>query len=142
MLWCIGIAGAAVSVLPLLRMAQESPWTSCRPRESLDILAFRALGSTDLACDLEPRADLRFFRRGARWAARRGADFSGTTFDDAVFACVDFLREHLASERFAPDRSHDARRELALLARRSVILVIVLAGGYALLLAVALPLLD
>ena len=36
----------------------------------------------------------------------------------------------------------DARHELALLARRSVMLVIVLASGYALLLALAMPLLD
>ena len=142
-LWCIGVAGAAVTVLPIYRKARES---------RIDVRVIRANLSTswhsarwEVLTSLVTwgHAQTFVFFAAAQGGLRAAAQISAARLLTMPLSLVwssyaNVLRPNASRLIDGPD----ARQELALLARRSVMLVIVLATGYALLLALAMTLLD
>jgi O-antigen/teichoic acid export membrane protein len=143
MLWCIGIAGAAVTVVPILRKARES---------RVDVPAVRAnLSSSWQSARWEVMTSLLtwghaqtfVYFAAAQGGLRAAAQISAARLLTMPLSLVwssyaNILRPSASRLLDAPE----AGREIALLARRSVFLVLVMSGGYAAVLAVTLPLLD
>ena len=131
-LWSIGIAGAAVTVLPIYRKARESRVDKNALRANLASSWQSARWEVLTSLVSWSHAQTFVFFAAAQGGLRAAAQISAARLLTMPLALVwisyaNILRPNASRLLVGPD----ARHEVALLARRSALLVVVMAGGYA-----------